>query len=75
MVESGGKTGGVKKVKKGDKNCVEKLKKQLIFYAREDEVRFIFFTNRPMILLMYKKAYYNISDLDHIVLSVVIYLL
>jgi len=46
----------VKKVRMGDENCVEKLKKQLNFYAREDEVIFIFFTNKPMILLIYKEA-------------------
>jgi hypothetical protein len=28
IVESGGKTRGVKKVRKGDENCVEKLKKK-----------------------------------------------
>ena len=35
LVESGGKTRGVKKVRKSDENCVEKLKKQPNFYARE----------------------------------------
>jgi len=35
LAESRGKTRGVKKVSKGDENCVEKLKKQPNFYARE----------------------------------------
>jgi len=65
----------VKKVSKGDENCVEKLKKQLNFYAREGEVRSAFFTNKPMILLVYKEAYFNTNDLDHIVSSVAIALL
>ena len=39
LVESGGKTRGENKVRKSDENCVEKLKKQPNFYARECEVR------------------------------------
>jgi hypothetical protein len=54
MAESGGKTRGVKKVRKGDENCLEKLKKQSNFYAREGEVRYAFFTNKSMILLVYR---------------------
>jgi len=54
---------------------VEKLKKQPNFYAREGEVRFVFFTNMPMILLSYKEAYFNTNDLDHILPSVAISLL
>jgi hypothetical protein len=41
LAMSGGKTRGVKKVRKGDENCVEKLKKQPNFYAREGEVKSI----------------------------------
>jgi len=44
----------------------KKLKKQPNFYAREGEVRSIFFTNKPTILLVYKEAYFNTNDLDHI---------
>jgi hypothetical protein len=75
LAESGGKTRGVKKVRKGDENCVEKLRKQPNFYAREGEVRSAFFTNKPMILLVYNEAYFNTNDLDHIVPSVAISLL
>jgi len=60
----------VKKVRKCDENYVEKLKKQPNFYAREVKVRSVFFTNKPMILLVYKDAYFNTNDLDHIVPSV-----
>jgi len=65
----------VKKVSKGDENCVEKLKKQPNFYAREGEVRSAFFNNKRMILLVNKEAYFNTNDLDHIVPSVAIALL
>ena len=64
LAESGGKTRGVKKVSKGDENCVEKLKKQPNFYARKGKVRSAFFTNKPMILLVYKEAYFKNNDLD-----------
>jgi hypothetical protein len=66
---------GVKKVRRGDENCVEKLKKHPNFYAREGEVRYAFFTNKPMILLVYKESYFNTNDLDHIVPSIAISLL
>jgi len=65
----------MKKVKKGDENYVEKLKKQPNFYAKEGEVKSIFFTNKPIILLMYKEAYFNTNDLDHVMSSVAISLL
>ena len=65
----------MKKVSKCDKDCVEKLKKQPNFYAREGEVRSAFFTNKPMILLVYKEAYFNTNNLDHIMPSVAISLL
>ena len=66
---------GVKKVRKGDENYVKKLKKQSNFYAREGEAISAFFTNKPMILLVYKEPYFNTNDLDHIMPSVAISLL
>jgi hypothetical protein len=47
----------VKKVRNGDENCVEKLSKLPNFYAREGKVRSVFFTNKPMILLVCKEWY------------------
>jgi hypothetical protein len=44
----------VKKVRKGDENCVEKPKQQPNFYAREDKVGSVFLTNKQMILLVCK---------------------
>jgi hypothetical protein len=49
-----------------DQNYMEKLKKQPNFYAREGEVRSVFFTNKPMILLVNMKAYFNTKNLDHV---------
>ena len=69
LVESGGKIRGVKKVRKSDENCVKKLKKQPRFYARVGEVRSAYLTNKQMILLVYKEAYFNTNDLDHMVSS------
>jgi hypothetical protein len=63
----------VKKVSKYDENYVEKLKKQFIFYTREGEAMSVFFTNKPMILLVYKEAYFNTNDLDHVVPNIAIF--
>jgi len=52
VFKSGGKTRGVNKVNVSDDHCVEKLKKQQNFYAIEDEIKFVFYTNKPVILLM-----------------------
>ena len=65
----------MKKVRKSDENCVEKLKKQPSFYAREGEVRSAYFITKPMILLVYKEAYFNTNELDHMVPSATISLL
>jgi hypothetical protein len=65
----------VKKVSVSNDYCVEKLKKQPNFYAREDEIKFVFYTNKPMILLVYKETYFNTNDLNHVVPSVFISLL
>jgi hypothetical protein len=75
IFESGGMTRGVKKVKKGDENCVKKLKKQPTFYARKGEVKSVFFTNKPIILLVYKEVYFDTNNLEHVVPSVTISLL
>ena len=65
----------MKKVSVLDDNCVEKLNKQPNFYTREGEIKSAFYTNKPMILLMYKKAYFNSNDLDHVVHSMIVFLL
>ena len=75
MVESEGKKREEKKVRKSAENCVEKQKKQPNFYARKGEGRSAYFTNKPMILLVYRESYFNTNDLDHIMHSVVVSLL
>jgi hypothetical protein len=50
-IESGGKTRGVKKVSLCDENSVEKLRKHPNFYAKEAQIRSMFFT-KPMIILV-----------------------
>ena len=74
-VESGGKTQGVKKVSLCVDNSVEKLKKQPNFYAKKAQFIFVFFTNKPMILLVYKEAYFNTNYLDYAIPSMVVSLL
>ena len=60
----------MKKVSLCDDNSVKKLKKQHNFYAKEAQIRSAFFTNKSMILLMYKEAYFNTNDLDYAIPSV-----
>ena len=71
LVESGGR----EESEDLHENCVEKLEKQPNFYAREGEVRSACFINKPMILLVYKEAYFNTNDVDHIVPRVIVSLL
>ncbi|KAL3598364.1 hypothetical protein D5086_006282 [Populus alba] len=74
-VESGGKNRGVKKVSLCDDSSVEKLKKQPNFYAKGSQIRSAFFTNKPMILLVYNEAYFNTNDLDSAIPSVAVSLM
>ena len=55
---------------------MEKLKKQPYFYTIKGEIKYSFFyTNKPIIVLVHKKAYFNTNDLDYVVSSVTISLL
>jgi hypothetical protein len=65
----------VKKVSNCDEICVEKPKNQPNFYTREGEVRSVFFTNKLMVLLVYKEACFNTNEIDYCVSSVAISLL
>jgi len=58
-----------------DDNSVEKLKKQPNFYVKGSQIRSVFFTNKPMILLVYKEAYFNTNDLDSTIPSVAVSLM
>jgi hypothetical protein len=48
---------------------VEKIKKQLNFYAKVAQIRIMFFTNKLVILLVYNEAYFNTNDLDFAISS------
>jgi hypothetical protein len=65
----------VKKVSLCDDNTVEKLKKLPNFYAKGSQIRSAFFTNKPMILLVYKEAYFNTNDLYYAIPSVAVSLM
>ena len=65
----------MKKVSLCDDNSEEKLKKQPNFYAKGSQIRSAFFTNKPMILLVYKEAYFNTNDLDSTIPSVAVSLM
>jgi hypothetical protein len=65
----------VKKVSLCDDYSVEKLKKQHNCYAKGAQIRSVFFTNKPIILLVYKEDYFNSTDLDCAIPSVVVSLL
>jgi hypothetical protein len=54
---------------------VEKLKKEPNFYAKGAQITSAFFTNKPMILLVYKETYFNTNDLDSTIPSVAVSLM
>jgi hypothetical protein len=53
---------------------VEKLNKPN-FYTKKAQIRYVFFSNKLMILLIYKKAYLNTNDFDFVVPSMTVSLL
>jgi len=64
----------VKKVSLCDDNSVEILQKQPNFYTEGAQIRSVFFTSKPMILLMYEAYFYN-NNLDSAIPSVAVSLL
>jgi len=68
-----GKNGGkIEREKKVRKSNVENIKKQHFFYAREGEIKSVFYANKSMIVLVYKESYFNANDLDSYVYSVAV---
>jgi len=53
------------------KEC-EKINKNLSFYAKNNEIKNVFYSNKSMIALLYKEAYFNTNKLDHCLPSVVV---
>jgi hypothetical protein len=49
-----------KKVKVRKEECVEKLEKHLNFHAKQSDLTHAYDFNMPMILLLYKEAYFNL---------------
>jgi hypothetical protein len=56
--------------KKWEKKCVEKMREHLDFYVKQSDPAHAYFSDIPMILLLYKKEYFNSNELDSCVLSV-----
>jgi hypothetical protein len=61
---------GENKVRKRKKTCTKKVGKHLNFHAKPNNIKHAYFSEMPMILLMYKKAYFNFDNLNSCVRSV-----
>ena len=62
--ESGEKMSGEKKEKVTKEECVKKMKKNLNFFAKFSDFKHAYLSELLMILLVYKKAYFNFANLD-----------
>ena len=51
--------------------CVKKVGKHLNFFAKSNDLKHAYLSDLPMILLVYKEAFFNSDDLDSCVPSVV----
>jgi len=69
--ESGEKMSGEKKERVRKEECVEKVGKHLNFFAKSNDLKHAYLSDLPMILLVYKEAFFNSDDLDSCVPSVV----
>jgi hypothetical protein len=54
---------------------VGKVGKHLDFHVKQNNLTHFYFSDIPMILLLYKEAYFNTNELDSCVLSVCVSLL
>jgi len=61
---------GENKVRTRKKECTKKVGKHLNFHAKPNDIKHAYFSEMPMILIMYKKAYFNFDNLNSCVLSV-----
>ena len=69
--ESGEKMGGEKKERVRKEECVEKTGKHLNIFAKSNDLKHAYLSDLPMILLLYKEAFFNSDDLDSCVSSAV----
>ena len=49
---------------KVNKEKVEEMKRKENFYAKNSEIKIAFYTNKSMLVLLYKETLLNINDLD-----------
>ncbi|XP_074555934.1 uncharacterized protein LOC141811777 [Curcuma longa] len=59
------------RIKNEKKKLQEQESKKVSFYAKEREVKRVFYSQQPMILLLYKEAYFNTNNLNSSLPSVV----
>ena len=69
--ESGEKISGKKKERVIKEECVEKVGKNLNFFAKSSDLKYAYVSELPMILLVYKEVYFNSDNLDSSVPRVV----
>ena len=69
--ESGEKMSGEKKERVRKEECVEKVGELLNFFAKSNDLKHAYLSDMPMILLVYKEAFFNSNELDSCVPSVV----
>ena len=62
---------GEKKERVRKEECVEKVGKHLNFFAKSNDLKHAYLSDLPMILLVYKEAFFNSDELDFCVPSVV----
>jgi len=62
---------GEKKERGRKEECVEKVGKHHNFFAKSNDLKHAYFSDLPMILLVYKEAFFNLDDLDSYVSSVI----
>jgi hypothetical protein len=62
---------GEKKERVRKEECVEKVGKNLSFFAKSSDLKHAYLSELPMILLVYKETYFNSDILDSCVPSVV----
>jgi len=62
---------GEKKERVRKEECVEKVGKHLNFFAKSNDLKHAYLSDLPMILLVYKEAFFNSDDLDSYVPSIV----
>ena len=52
-----------------NKDKGEETKRKESFYAKKSEIKSAFYTNKPMLVLLYKETLLNINELDSTLLK------